>query len=78
MQSCNICRLSCDYNQYGKISGLIPSSGGVIDNTDFGEGVTIEFHIAPENMPTFEKQLADATCGSVEAEIIDEKYFKMK
>ena len=78
MQSCNICRLSCDYNQYGKISGVIPSSGGVIDNTDFGEGVTIEFHIAPENMPTFEKQLADATCGSVEAEIIDEKYFKMK
>ncbi len=78
MQNCHICRLSCDYNQYGKISGLIPSSGGVIDNTHFGERVTIEFHIAPENMSAFEKQLADATCGSVESEVIDEKYFKMK
>lgn len=77
MQSCNICRLSCDYNQYGKISGLIPANEGVIDDTQFGEGVDIEFHIAPENFAAFSKQLADATCGSVEAEIIDEKFFQM-
>ncbi len=78
MKSCNICRLSCDYNQYGKISGLIPSFGGVIDNTEFGANVIMDFHIAPEVMNKFEKQLADATSGSVEAEIIDEKFFKMK
>ena len=26
----------------------------------------------------FQKRLADTTCGSVETEIIDEKFFKMK
>ena len=77
MKSCSICSLKCDYNQYGKVSGLIPSCGGVTDHTDFGETVTIEFHIAPENFASFEKQLADATCGNVKAEIIDEKFFKM-
>ena len=78
MESCNIARLKCDYNQYGKISGLIPSNNGVIDNTDFTDKVEIEYHISPENFVKFQKQLADTTCGSVETEVIDEKFFKMK
>ncbi len=77
MKSCNICRLCCDYNRYGKISGLIPSNGGVIDNTEFGENVTIDFHITEEALKNFNKQLSDVTCGSVETEIINEKFFKM-
>ena len=77
MQSCNICRLVCRYDQYGKLSGLIPSCGGVIDDTDFGENVTLSFHIAPEKYPSFEKQLADFSSGSMEVEIIGEDYFKM-
>ncbi len=78
MESCNIARLKCDYNQYGKISGLIPSNNGVIDNTDFTDKVEIEYHISHENFVKFQKQLADTTCGSVETEVIDEKFFKMK
>lgn len=78
MESCNIARLRCDYNQYGKISGLIPSNGGVIDNTDFTDTVEIEYHISPDGFVSFQKQLADITCGSVETEVIDEKYFQMK
>lgn len=78
MESCNIAVLQCDYNQYGKISGLIPSNNGVIDNTNFTDKVEIEYHISPENFVKFQKQLADTTCGSVETEIIDERFFKMK
>lgn len=77
MQSCNICRLSCDYNMYGKLSGLIPSCGGVIDDTDFGENVTLGFHIAPESFRSFEKQLADISCGGLAAKITGEDFFKM-
>ena len=77
MQSCNICRLSCDYNMYGKLSGLIPSCGGVIDDTDFGENVTLGFHIAPERFRSFEKQLADISCGGLAAKITGEDFFKM-
>ena len=78
MESCYTAVLECDYNQYGKISGLIPSNNGVIDNTNFTDKVEIEYHISPENFTKFQKQLADTTSGSVETEIIDEKFFKMK
>lgn len=77
VKNCNVCSLVCSYNQYGKLSGLIPSCGGIIDDTDFGENVTIQFHIAPENYGIFTKQLADATGGSIESEIIKEDYFRM-
>ena len=78
MESCYTAVLQCDYNQYGKISGLIPSNNGVIDNTNFTDKVEIEYHISPDNFTKFRKQLADMTCGSVETEMIDEKFFKMK
>ena len=78
MESCHIAVLQCDYNQYGKISGLIPSNNGVIDNTNFTDKVEIEYHISPENFTKFQKQLADTTCGSVQTEIIDERFFKTK
>lgn len=77
MQSCNICTLICDYTRYGRLSGLIPAFGGVIDSTDFGADVTLNFHIAPENYNAFSKQLAELTCGSITAEITDEKFFEM-
>lgn len=77
MQSCKVCFLSCDYNRYGRISSLIPACGGVIDDTEFAAGVDITFHISPDNFGSFSKQLADLTCGSTEAEIIDEQFFPM-
>ena len=61
MESCYTAVLECDYNQYGKISGLIPSNNGVIDNTNFTDKVEIEYHISPENFTKFQKQLADTT-----------------
>ena len=76
MESCTVARLSCDYSQYGKVSGLIPANGGVIDDTAFTDKVEISFHIPGDALGTFGKQLADATCGAVEAEIIEERYFK--
>ncbi len=77
MKSCHICQISCDYNQYGRISSLIPSCGGVVDDTGFAADVTMTFHIPPEQYGTFTKQLADLTCGSITAEILGEDYFSM-
>ncbi len=76
MESCTVARLSCDYSQYGKVSGLIPANGGVIDDTAFTDKVEISFHIPGDALGTFGKQLADATCGEVGAEIVEERYFK--
>ncbi len=78
MKNCHVCTVNCRYDQYGRLSGLIPSCGGVIDDTDFGENVTITFHISPEDHGSLVRQLADATGGSIEPEITDERFFAMK
>lgn len=77
MESCPVGVLQCDYAQYGKISGLIPTLGGVIDSTDFTDSVKLQYHLPATALAAFRKQLADLTCGSVETEIIEERFFKM-
>lgn len=76
MRACYMVEIECDYNQYGKLTALIPESGGVMDHADFTEIVKIKFHMSVGNMPAFEQKLADATCGQNKAEIVGEKFFK--
>ena len=77
MAVCKLCALTCDYNQYGKIGSLIPECNGFLDDSDFGETVTLKFHMAEEDLSGFEKQLADATCGSVAVEVTGEQFFQI-
>lgn len=76
MQECNNCTLCCSYNQYGKINTLIPACGGVVDDSRFLDDVAIDFHISDDNLGSFNKKLADLTCGSVECEIISKQYYQ--
>lgn len=78
MEQCLVCNLSCDYNQYGKVSALIPQCGGVIDNSDFGTDVSIDFHINSVGFNTLSKQLAEATCGQVEPQENSREFFAVK
>lgn len=77
MRKCLLLSLCCDYNQYGKLSGIIPSCGGFIDNTEFYGNVKICFHMPKDNLGEFEKQLADYTCGSVTAVTDGEDFFEV-
>ncbi len=76
MERCAVAHLCCDYGQYGKIAGLIPAHGGVIDDTVFHTGVEIRFHLAETAVSAFEKQLADATNGSVTVIVTDNQFFQ--
>lgn len=78
MEQCLVCSLSCDYNQYGKASALIPQCGGVIDNSDFGTDVSIDFHINSDGFNTLSKQLAEATCGQAEPKENGREFFAVK
>lgn len=78
MQECLVCTLTCDYNQYGKVSSLIPQYNGVIDDSSFSTDVEISFHISPDNFEKLKKQLADATCGEVEPKEEFKEFFVMK
>lgn len=75
MQNCLVCSLTCSYNQYGKISSLIPDNGGVIDDSVFETDVKLSFHIKPDGLPALNKKLADLTSGEVQAVSDSEQYF---
>lgn len=75
MQSCLLCTLSCNYNQYGKISSLLLEYGAVIDDTMYEADVVIMFHLPSEILPSVNKKLADITAGGVKAEGNEEKFF---
>ena len=62
---------------YGKLSGLIPECGGIIDDSNFLENVIISFHIPINELGFFNKKLADATNGKIEVEVVNEDYFPM-
>lgn len=75
MRQCLICTVDCDYAQYGRVGALIPETGGVIDDTDFGERVTLAFHMTEQQLAAMRPRLADATCGQCAVEVIGEQFF---
>lgn len=75
MESCLLCSLKCSYNQYGKISSLIPELGGVIDDSAFEADVSLQFHIKPVSFDALNKKLADLTSGEIQASSDGEEYF---
>ena len=75
MENCFCCSVSMSYNQYGKVSTLIPQSEGVIDESFFTDDVKIHFHIAKAKLPILQKKIKDATSGEIIPEILEEKFF---
>ena len=76
MSLCACCRVSCNYNQYGRVSALIPECDGVIDDTAFLEDVSLSFHMDEAVLDYFVKRLADATSGACRVEKFSEAYYK--
>lgn len=75
MRGCAMCTLECTYNQYGRLSSLVPENGGTVDNADFSDKVTLSFHIPTEELQRLQKLVTDATSGTVEIVMDEEKYY---
>ena len=75
MQSCLLCSLGCNYNQYGKVSAAVIDAGAQIDDTLYEADVVIKFHMPSELLHLLNKKLADISAGEVQAEGKEEKYF---
>lgn len=76
MRECLRMSLSCDYTHYGKIATLLPECGGVVDDTQFLEEVTVRFHLDPQALEGLQRKLADATNGKVSPALEDKKFFE--
>lgn len=74
MSPCTVLKVVCDYGFYGKLSTLVPESGGIVENTDFAENVTLVFRLPSKDVEVFKKELTEASFGKVTAEKIGEKF----
>lgn len=78
MSVCSVMSVTCDYNFYGRLSSLIPEYGGITEDTDFGENVTVKFYLPKANEPLFEAKLVDSSLGKFSAVKICEKYAEIE
>lgn len=76
MELCSQCKITCSYNQYGKVNTLVMQQGGYVDNCDFADNVIIDFHIPVDFVASLDKALADATAGEVSVENLSENYYE--
>lgn len=74
MSPCSVLKVQCDYGFYGRLSTLVPEFGGIIENTDFGENVTLLFRLPSKDEEGFRKELTEASFGRVFAEKVGEKF----
>ncbi|HAM68231.1 MAG TPA: YigZ family protein [Ruminococcus sp.] len=74
MSLCSVLRVSCDYGFYGRLSSLVPESGGTVEDTDFGAEVTMTFRLPAEMEEPFCRALTELSFGKVSADKIAEKY----
>ena len=69
---CARLKVTCDYYFYGKLSSLVPESGGVIEDTVFEDNVTLIFRLPLELVDGFKAKLIDVSNGRYRAEKTDE------
>ena len=60
-----VCEIQCEYTFYGKHETFIRDFGGVIEDSDFGENVTLKFRIKKGLEESFDKKLQDLSNGKV-------------
>ncbi|MCQ4022213.1 MULTISPECIES: YigZ family protein [unclassified Ruminococcus] len=75
MQLCDNCTLKCSYNQYGRVSSVVLSGGGVVLDSAFTDQVEMKFRVKKGCLDKINKELAAASSGEVEAASIDESYY---
>lgn len=74
MKLCKLLRVCCDYNFYGRLNSLIPELGGIIEDTDFADTVTVTFKMPVDDVAEFDKKLVDLSFGKFKSEEIGEEF----
>lgn len=78
MQMCSQCKLTCTYTQYGKIPATIATFDGVVDDSEFTDFVSVNFHIPCEKLAKLNEVLCELTCGDCQAQELSKAYFEQK
>ena len=74
MRPCTVAQIVAPYAQYGLLERLIPAIGGVIDDTDFTDQVTVTLHLEDTLLPRLQQQLTEQTAGQLSASVTDHTF----
>lgn len=71
---CDIVSVKIDYTMLGTLQHALMSSGYTIEDTEYGDKVTLKISTPTDMTETFIKKLIDITNGRAEYELVDKKY----
>lgn len=77
MGLCSVMVCVCDYGFYAKLNALIPESGGTVENTVFGENVSVSFRIPSEKEEQLRERLTRLSFGRLKAKKTGERFDKI-
>ena len=66
--------LSCSYSSAERLKAYIPSAGGTVCSTDYGENVDILVSVPEQLQESFPAQIFDFTSGAVTAVLCGERF----
>ncbi|MBP3495343.1 MAG: YigZ family protein [Clostridia bacterium] len=58
-------KINCSYSDYGKLNTELSSFGAIIDKTDFGQEVCIDFAIREDILNAFNSKITDLFAGRI-------------
>ena len=64
-------KIVCNYSDYGKINTELISYDAIIDGTEFGADVTIDFAIKQESADNFTERIIDVFAGKIKPLLIN-------
>ncbi len=78
MSPCSVLSVTCEYGFYGRLGSLIPEHGGIIEETDFAENVSVCFRLPSKDEAGFIAALTEASFGKVTAVKTGERFDVIK
>ena len=70
----DILELLCPYNLFDKIKSELQRANGIIEETGYGEKITLRALFEREETVSFSEKLAELTAGTVTGKIVGEKH----
>lgn len=75
MCECQEYLIDCDYGNYDRLVRLISDTGGMVQNTDFADKVTVCVMYKQVDSESFLEKLCETFASKLTAKLIDEKFF---
>lgn len=74
MALCAQLEIVCDYTFYGRLAALIPEMGGVVEDTQFADAVTVCCKMPTALVDAFDAKLFDQSLGKYRSRKISESF----